>query len=45
MRRNNPSLRHTEIVITGLDPVIHLLRKPFDEGLMDARIKSDQGRA
>jgi hypothetical protein len=29
-----------EIVITGLDPVIHLLRKNFLRRLMDARIKS-----
>jgi hypothetical protein len=29
-----------EIVITGLDPVIHLLRKNFLRSLMDARIKS-----
>jgi hypothetical protein len=27
-------------VITGLDPVIHPLRKSFFEELMDARIKS-----
>ena len=29
-----------EMVITGLDPVIHLLRKNFLRRLMDARIKS-----
>jgi hypothetical protein len=29
-----------EIVITGLDPVIQLLRKTFSRRLMDARIKS-----
>jgi hypothetical protein len=28
------------IVITGLDPVIHLLRRKFLRRLMDARIKS-----
>ena len=34
-----------EIVITGLDPVIHLLRKNLLRRLMDARIKSghDEG--
>jgi hypothetical protein len=34
-----------EIVITGLDPVIHLLRKNLLRKLMDARIKSghDEG--
>jgi hypothetical protein len=29
-----------EIVVTGLDPVIHLLRRNFLRRLMDARIKS-----
>jgi hypothetical protein len=29
-----------EIVITGLDPVIHLLRKSLLRRLIDARIKS-----
>jgi len=29
-----------EIIITGLDPVIHLLRKKLLRRLMDARIKS-----
>jgi hypothetical protein len=29
-----------EIVVTGLDPVIDLLRKKLSRRLMDARIKS-----
>jgi len=32
--------RPIEIVVTGLDPVIHLLRKKLSRRLMDARIKS-----
>jgi hypothetical protein len=35
-----PTVIPIEIVITGLDPVIHLLRKNFLRRLMDARIKS-----
>jgi hypothetical protein len=35
-----PTGRLNEIVITGLDPVIHLLRKKLPRRLMDARIKS-----
>jgi hypothetical protein len=34
-----------EIVVTALDPAIHLLRKGLVRRLMDARIKSDQVRA
>src|ERR1700730_16020745 len=32
--------RLNEIVVTGLDPVIHLLRKKISQRWMDARIKS-----
>jgi hypothetical protein len=32
--------RPIEIVVTGLDPVIHLLRKKLSRRWMDARIKS-----
>jgi hypothetical protein len=39
-RRSINAFTPIEIVITGLDPVIHLLRKNFLRRWMDARIKS-----
>jgi hypothetical protein len=46
-RRSNDSLILVDIVITGLDPVIHLLRKGFSPSLMDCRVKpgNDELRA